>query len=260
MYRISNQNDKGIETSKFKASCRLQTYTALIGLMLAFNVNAVTGIGEYRFGPDTAENVACEFAEERAKEDALIKFVGEYVDSAIQEVCLSEDCKFNRQTYNKIEGNIKSISNVKKFIKTEQGYKTCIVTVNADVERFKNNIEFLIDGKFDLKDGEIVQFTGSSNQFGAVYMFNYYGGKYVRVVQQKVATKWQKFVLPSEPYRIKAQVPQGQVQSKELLLFLFVTNNVSIKESYSDAEMKSVISQIPANERKVIIRHINIMR
>ena len=67
-------------------------------------------------------------------------------------------------------------------------------------------------------------------------------------------------MLPSEPYRIKAQVPQGQVQSKELLLFLFVTNNVLIKESYSDAEMKSVISQIPANERKVIIRHINIMR
>jgi hypothetical protein len=229
-------------------------------MLLAFNANAVTGVGEYRFGPDTAENSACEFAEEKAKEDALIKFNGEYVDATIQEVCSSEDCKFNRQTYNKIEGNIKSISSVKKFIKTEQGYKTCIVTVNADVERFKNKIEFLIDGKFDLKNGEFVEFIGTSNQFGAVYMFNYYDGKYVKVLQQKVATKWQKFMLPSEAYRIKAQVPSEQMQSKELLLFLFVTNNMSMKDSYTDAELKSVISQIPAHERKVITRHINILR
>ncbi len=121
MYRISNQNDKGIETSKFKASCRLQTYTAIIGLMLAFNANAITGVGEHRFGPETAENVACEFAEEKAKQDALIKFNGEYVDAMIEENCQSENCNFNRQTFNKIEGHIKSISDVKSDIVLERG-------------------------------------------------------------------------------------------------------------------------------------------
>jgi len=50
------------------------------------------------------------------------------------------------------------------------------------------------------------------------------------------------------------------MQSKEMLLFLFVTNDVSMKNSYTDNELKSVISQIPANTRRVITRHINIMR
>jgi hypothetical protein len=37
----------------------------------------VIGIGEYRYGPDTPQNLACELAEERAKENALSKFVYE---------------------------------------------------------------------------------------------------------------------------------------------------------------------------------------
>jgi hypothetical protein len=182
------------------------------------------------------------------------------LDSAIEEVCLSEECRFNRQTYSKIEGNIKSITNIRKSVRVEQGYKTCIVTVSANVERFKNTIEFVVDGKYDLKHGEIVEFVGSSNQEGNLFVFNYYDGKYVRIIQHRIATKWQKYMLPSKPSVLKAQVPEGQMQSKELLLFLFVTNDVSMKSSYTDNELKSVISQIPANTRRVITRHINIMR
>ena len=260
MYRISNQNDKGIETSKFKASCRLQTYTAIIGLMLAFNANAITGIGEHRFGPETAENVACEFAEEKAKQDALIKFNGEYVDAMIEENCQSENCNFNRQTFNKIEGHIKSISDVKRDIVVERGYKVCVVTINADVQKLNNDIKFIIGGSFNLKDGADITFIGSVNKKGNVYLYNYYEGNYNRVLNTWIATPNSNFVLPSEPYRMKAQVPNGQVQSKELLLFLFVTNDVNFKDSYTENEMKFVISQIPSNQRKVITRHINILR
>ena len=258
MFRISTNNGKSISFSKFKSKCRLSTYTALT--LFSLNVGAVTGIGEYRFGPDTAENFACEVAEDRAKEDALIKFNGQYLDAAVEEICFSEECKFNRQTYNKIEGNIKSISDISKSIKVEHGYKICIVTVSANVEKFKNTIDFNVDGKYDLKHGEVVEFITSSNQEGNVFVFNYYDGKYVRIIQHRIATKWQKYVLPSRPTVLKAQVPEGQMQSKELLLFLFVTNDVSMKGSYTDDELKSVISQIPASNRKVIKRHINIMR
>ena len=260
MYRISNQNDKGIETSKFKASCRLQTYTAIIGLMLAFNANAITGVGEHRFGPETAENIACEFAEEKAKQDVLIKFNGEYVDAMIEENCQSENCNFNRQTFNKIEGHIKSISDVKRDIVVERGYKVCVVTINADVQKLNNDIKFIIGGSFNLKDGADITFIGSVNKKGNVYLYNYYDGNYNRVLNTWIATPNSNFVLPSEPYRMKAQVPNGQVQSKELLLFLFVTNDVNLKDSYTENEMKFVISQIPSNQRKVITRHINILR
>jgi hypothetical protein len=59
---------------------------------------------------------------------------------------------------------------------------------------------------------------------------------------------------------MKAQVPQGQVQSKELLMFLFVNQDVSMKDSYSENEMKLAVNQIPASNRRVITRYINILR
>ena len=69
MFRITSKNGKGTSFSKFKSKCRLSTYTALT--LFSLNVGAVTGVGEYRFGPDTTENLACEVAEDRAKQDAL---------------------------------------------------------------------------------------------------------------------------------------------------------------------------------------------
>jgi hypothetical protein len=59
---------------------------------------------------------------------------------------------------------------------------------------------------------------------------------------------------------MKAVLPKGEVQSKELLLFLFVNQNVLFGDSYTDIEMKSVINQIPASNRRVITRYINILR
>ena len=234
----------------------MSTYTALV--LFSLNANAVTGVGEYRFGPDTTENMACEIAEDRAQQDALIKFNGQFIEAVIEENCRSEDCRFNQQTFNKIEGYIKK-STAKRQVITERGYKVCVVTVNAEVEKLKNDIKFSVDGSFEYKDGDEIQFRGVSNNGGYVYLYNYYNGKYVKILR-KVATKDKEFVLPSEAYRMKAVLPKGEVQSKELLLFLFVNQNVLFGDSYTDIEMKSVINQIPASNRRVITRYINILR
>jgi len=228
-------------------------------MLLAFNANAATGIGEYRFGPETTENMACEIAEDRAQQDALIKFNGEFIEAVIEEKCLSEECRFNQQTFNKIEGYIKKLK-AKRQITTEMGYKVCVVTINAEIDRLKNEIKFLIDGSFDYKDGEVIQFRGLTSNSGTVYVYNYYDGKYTRVSQRKVATQNREFVVPSEAYRMKAVLPNGEVQSKELLLFLFVNQDVSMKDSYTEMEMKLALSQIPASNRRVITRYINILR
>jgi hypothetical protein len=140
------------------------------------------------------------------------------------------------------------------------GYKVCVVTINAEVERLKNEIKFLVDGSFDYKDGEVIQFRGLTSNSGTVYVYNYYNGNYTRVSQRKVATQNREFVLPSEAYRMKAVLPNGEVQSKELLLFLFVNQDVSMKDSYTEMEMKLALSQIPASNRRVITRYINILR
>ena len=118
----------------------------------------------------------------------------------------------------------------------------------------------MIDGSFEYKDGQQISFRGLSNSQGNLFMFNFYNDKYVKLIEQKVTTQNKEFVLPSESYRMKAQLPPGEVQSKELLLFLFVNNDVSLKDSYTELEMKSAINQIPASNRRVITRYINILR
>ena len=256
MFRISKNNGKCTRFGEFKSKCRLSTYTALV--LFSLNANAVTGVGEYRFGPDTTENMACEIAEDRAQQDALIKFNGQFIEAVIEENCQSEECRFNQQTFNKIDGYIKK-SSAKRQVVTEQGYKVCVVILNADVEKLKNDIKFSIDGSFDYKDGEEIRFRGVSNISGYVYLYNYYNGKYVKILR-KVATQNEEFMLPSESYRMKAQLPNGGVQSKELLMFLFVNQDVSLKDSYTEIEMKSAINQIPASNRRVITRYINILR
>ena len=234
----------------------MSTYTALV--LFSLNANAVTGIGEYRFGPDTTENMACEIAEDRAQQDALIRFNGQFVEAVIEENCQSEECRFNQQTFNRIEGYIKKAT-AKRQVVTEQGYKVCVVTVNAEVEKLKNDIKFSIDGSFEYREGDEIQFRGVSNNRGYVYLYNYYNGKYVKILR-KVATQNEEFVLPSESYRMKAELPKGSLQSKELLLFLFVNQDVLMKDSYTDIEFKSAINQIPASNRRVITRYINILR
>jgi hypothetical protein len=256
MFKFSKNNGKCTRFGEFKSKCRLSTYTALV--LFSLNANAVTGVGEYRFGPDTTENMACEIAEDRAQQDALIRFNGQFIEAVIEENCRSEDCRFNQQTFNKIEGYIKKMT-AKRQVVTEQGYKVCVVTVNAEVEKLKNDIKFSVDGSFEYKDGDEIQFRGVSNNGGYVYLYNYYNGKYVKILR-KVATQNEEFVLPSESYRMKAELPKGTLQSKELLMFLFVNQDVSMKDSYTDIEMKSAINQIPASNRRVITRYINILR
>jgi hypothetical protein len=59
---------------------------------------------------------------------------------------------------------------------------------------------------------------------------------------------------------MKAVLPNGEAQSKELLLFLFVNQDVSMKDIYTEMEMKLALNQITASNRRVITRYINILR
>ena len=62
---------------------------SLLCLLIATSVNAkeVSGTGEFRFGPETAQNVACSLAEQKAKENAIANFVGEYIEHQTNQIC-----------------------------------------------------------------------------------------------------------------------------------------------------------------------------
>lgn len=229
--------------------------------MIVTNAFAVTGIGEYRYGPDTAENLACELAEERAKEDAIIKYVGQSVEAQIKEECMREKCVFHRDTFSELNGYIKSLT--KKEIEKQlfPGYSACVVTIEAEVAGINNTIIFQVDGKFDVRHEEEMTFKLVSNRAGKVGMFNYHGNKYYKIQEAKFASQRTEIVLPyDKTKKLVAMVPDGQKQSKELVTFLFSEKDIVFKNEYSTLEMKNLIASIPPMNRKVVNRYVNIVK
>ena len=233
----------------------------LLSSLIVTNAFAVTGIGEYRYGPDTAENLACELAEERAKEDAIIKYVGQSVEAQIKEECMREKCVFHRDTFSELNGYIKSLT--KKEIEKQlfPGYSACVVTIEAEVAGINNTIIFQVDGKFDVRHEEEMTFKLVSNRPGKIGMFNYYGNKYYKIQEAKFASQRTEIVLPyDKTKKLVALLPQGQTQSKELVTFLFSEKDIVFKNEYSSLEMKNLIASIPPMNRKVINRYVNIVK
>ena len=233
----------------------------LLSLLIVTNAFSLAGIGEYRYGTDTTENLACELAEERAKEDAIIKYVGQSVEAQIKEECMREKCVFHRDTFSELNGYIKSLT--KKEIEKQlfPGYSACVVTIEAEVAGINNTIIFQVDGKFDVRHEEEMTFKLVSNRPGKIGMFNYYGNKYYKIQEAKFASQRTEIVLPyDKTKKLVAMVPDGQKQSKELVTFLFSEKDIVFKNEYSSLEMKNLIASIPPMNRKVVNRYVNIVK
>ena len=129
----------------FKQTIKSACKQWLILLSLFFIANSLhaemaRGVGEYLYGPDTAENKACELAQEKAKSMALIAVMGESVSNEEQLYCKETsgkksdyDCEYNSVKWSLIEGDLKSPINVKREVESKTGFKSCKVSLDVDV-------------------------------------------------------------------------------------------------------------------------------
>ena len=219
------------------------------------------GVGEYRYGPDTPQNLACKMAEEVAKENAITKFLGEDVEFSIFEKCKNEDCEFQKDSLNQVRGYVKQI--IHKEVKTValQGYTSCIVTIRAEVDSPKNEIKLALDNDFyQFKENQEVSFHGVVNKTGNLVVFNYVNKTFNKIYHETIATNNKEFVLPSPKNIIVARLPVNLNQSKEILMFLFTENDYDFRNSYTEAEMNYFIKSIPSHQRQIVNRYVYIMR
>ena len=107
----------------------------------------VKGTGEYSFGPDTAENVACRLAEEKAKQNAIANFVGEMIEAAQNESCKDEKCTTLSTLYTEVSGEIKTIIKKDKQVYPDRNRQVCEVDIVAEVEKITSTIKFRVEGK-----------------------------------------------------------------------------------------------------------------
>ena len=221
----------------------------------------VIGIGDYRYGPDTSQVIACMMAEDMAKKDAIARYVGEQIESSTFETCSNESCQVQKDSYNNLNGYVKKIYTKQEKKIELQGYTSCIVTIRAEVETLKNEIKFsLNDDVFRFMVGEDVIFRGVTNRIGNVVIYDLYDNNFVKVYQEKIATPNKEFMLPSTKNRIVAKLPDDKLTSKEVLMFIFTENDYEFRNHYTELEMKTFIGSIPSHQRQVINRYVYIMR
>ena len=220
----------------------------------------VQGTGEYSFGPDTAENVACRLAEENAKQNAIKNFVGELIESAQNENCKDEKCTMLSTLYTEVSGQIKTIYKRDKQVYPSRDRQVCEVDLDVEVEKITSTIKFHVDGKNQLKVGERFVFQAVSGLTGTVGVFNLVDKQYQLVYTDKVLEINKQVQIPSARYKMQAELPIGKSHSNELLVFLFTNKNLTFKSQYSTMEFDSLVKDIPFDSRKVINHHVSIER
>ena len=220
----------------------------------------VQGTGEYSFGPDTAENIACRLAEENAKQNAIKNFVGELIESAQNENCKDEKCTMLSTLYTEVSGQIKTIYKRDKQVYPNKDRQVCEVDIVAEVEKITSTIKFHVEGKNQLKVGERFTFQAVSGLTGTVGVFNLVDKQYQLVYTDKVLEINKQIQIPSTRYKMQAELPNGKSHSNELLVFLFTDKNLTFKNQYSTMEFDSLVKDIPFDSRKVINHHVSIER
>ena len=220
----------------------------------------VSGTGEYSFGPDTAENVACRLAEEKAKQNAIANFVGEIIEAAQNENCKNEKCTMLSTLYTEVSGDIKTIYKKDKQVYPDKNRQVCEVDIVAEVEKITSTIKFRVEGKNQLKVGDRFVFQAVSGLTGTVGVFNLVDKQYQLVYTDKVLEINKQIQIPSTRYKMQAELPNGKSHSNELLVFLFTDKNLTFKSRYSTMEFDSLIKDIPFSSRKIVNHHVSIER
>lgn len=234
-------------------------HLAYLALIPSLAFASVKGTGEYRYGPETSQNVACTIATEEAKKNAIANFVGELIEYQTDQVCKDEHCKEYRSLYSEVSGNVKKITNKNTIIAPEKGHSVCIVDIEAEIEKIQNQIQLGLHGRKDFKHGDRFSMSVLSNRAGEIHVFNVIENHYRRIYSSKIVANTET-IIPSGERKLLAKITSGKYQSNELLVVLFSTNALTIHEHYSKMDFERLMNDIPFINRKLINHRVTITR
>jgi hypothetical protein len=224
---------------------------ALLVLSATANAAIVHGTGEYRFGPDTAESVACEYALDRARRNAIENAIGESIEYQTNEVCRNAACSTHRELYAETTGQIRRIINKTAVVAPDNRSSVCTVNIQADVIKLENKIHLTITSKHDLDHGERFTVNAIANRPGHYVIFNLYDDVYTTVHAGALSTADSETSLTGER-ELVATVPNGLYQSRELLVVLYAEKSLTIRPKYTRMEFEHLVNSIPFTGRKIV--------
>lgn len=233
--------------------------TICVTTCVTIQAAVIEGTGEYRFGPETAENVACAIAEQRAKENVIANFMGEVIEHSTNEICKDTHCTTYRSMFAETTGQIKRVIDKKSIVAPDNRASICIVDMTAEVTKLNNPIQFTIKAQNKFKHGDKFALSAVSNRTGHYAIVNLTNDSYTVIHAGKITKRNSETVIP-ESGRFEAVLSPGQMQSQELLIVLFTEKQLTFKPKYSKIEFEQMVKELPFINRKLVNHSIQIVR
>ena len=246
----------------------------------------VHATGTYLFPPIMPEAEACQYAEERARTEAIRQVTGETVSSEDTLRCTEQgeevECARNLALWSTMDGYIRDQRN--RTIATRAsaaGHRECVVALEADVRAAQGRP----DSSFDLgvstnqpvfRDGEHLVVSLSPSQPMAVQVFQWL--PYLRddaAVRRLFPNAFDNAQLidkattvPSETgskrYDMRLAFPQdmppGRKMVDEYLVIVATRQPLVLRDSYSLDDFRRLLAEIPRDQGRIIRKAYNIVR
>lgn len=252
----------------FRATLMRSVVAALFIPVLSW-ANLVEATGDYMYGPETSDAQACRLAVLAARNNALLKKVGEDVsidqsyactESVSQAVIAPQKglCTLNKYLWSQMGGEIQSFKVLDTSISTSMGARTCRAKISAEI-----NKKVSADPAFDFavtvnantfRVGEKLKVFVSADQEANLTIFSWIpNASNDGVVEQIFPNQYQtksllnaQLTIPNQDYDIvvgsdSAGVRKGQASVQlEHLIFVMSKNELlwPKKMSYDDFSKK----------------------
>lgn len=242
--------------------------------------------GEYLYGPETSQSAACKLAEDKAKVAALASIFGEAVSSEEQQFCNATTgkqsdsrCEFNRVAWSLVEGDIRSVMNLKKRIEPRGDATACLVSLDADVIIPSKRPDPNFDVKLRIKQnvyrvGDDLALTLESTEPAYLAIFNWLPnennkvhriakpgsgngsdlGLLVKNSEGRLSTEYALVASWSDLYKDEKRLYD------EWLIVIATKKPLKWLNAYDLDDFKAKLREIPLDERRVLRRGYQLAR
>ena len=236
---------------------------SFVSMAVALIVNtastAATGTGQWYYGPDTSENVACARAEQLAKADAVRNVIGEaiFIDefSNCAEVKGEPKCRYESSIFSVTDSYIRKSTITERTIGTSFNRNVCTVEVNVRVTNDKPKIDANVNGRFFYKEGEAMSWDLKTSDPTKVFIYHIEGNKATMMWPTFVGTNnavANELTVPTPGYKFKARA--GKLS--ESLVFVFTNEKINLMRNYELDDLNSKLLSIPIAERRIVRRNL----
>ena len=156
----------------------------------------VRGKGEYLISRDISENDACNFAEQRARKDAIQQATGELVAADDFMICREDkneaSCYLNRMTLSTITGVIRGTREPdRKIAPGVGGHNQCLIVLDVDVGEGIGKYDPSFDMSVELnnrtfRSGELLKIKVTPNEAMYISVFQWLPYETAQLPVQKI--------------------------------------------------------------------------